>query len=113
MSAPIRFLIVDDEPLAIERLQLLLARMDGVARTTETVTLTIAAAEVDGRLRITIENDRGPDPKAGADHGTGLGLANVCARLAASFGDEAECDHQALPRGGYRVTIIMPLNDHV
>jgi len=31
MSEPIRFLIVDDEPLAVERLQLLLARIDGVA----------------------------------------------------------------------------------
>ena len=31
MTGPIRFLVVDDEPLAIERLQLLLARIDGVA----------------------------------------------------------------------------------
>ncbi|TFI57579.1 response regulator transcription factor [Sphingomonas parva] len=31
MSDPLRFLIVDDEPLAVERLQLLLARMEGVA----------------------------------------------------------------------------------
>ncbi len=31
MTDPIRFLVVDDEPLAIERLQLLLARLDGVA----------------------------------------------------------------------------------
>jgi two-component system response regulator AlgR len=31
MTEPIRFLVVDDEPLAIERLQLLLARIDGVA----------------------------------------------------------------------------------
>jgi two-component system response regulator AlgR len=31
MTKPIRFLVVDDEPLAIERLQLLLARMDGVS----------------------------------------------------------------------------------
>jgi two-component system response regulator AlgR len=31
MAEAIKFLIVDDEPLAIERLQLLLARMDGVA----------------------------------------------------------------------------------
>ena len=31
MTEPLRFLIVDDEPLAVERLQLLLARMDGVA----------------------------------------------------------------------------------
>jgi two-component system response regulator AlgR len=28
---PIRFLVVDDEPLAVERLQILLARMEGVA----------------------------------------------------------------------------------
>jgi two-component system response regulator AlgR len=31
MAEPVRFLIVDDEPLAVERLQLLLARMAGVA----------------------------------------------------------------------------------
>jgi two-component system response regulator AlgR len=31
MTEPIRFLVVDDEPLAIERLQLLLARMEGVS----------------------------------------------------------------------------------
>jgi two-component system response regulator AlgR len=31
MTEPLRFLIVDDEPLAVERLQLLLARMEGVA----------------------------------------------------------------------------------
>ena len=30
MTDPIRFLVVDDEPLAIERLQLLLARIEGV-----------------------------------------------------------------------------------
>ncbi|HEX8064730.1 MAG TPA: LytTR family DNA-binding domain-containing protein [Allosphingosinicella sp.] len=30
MADPIRFLVVDDEPLAVERLQLLLARMEGV-----------------------------------------------------------------------------------
>ena len=31
MADPIRFLIVDDEPLAVERLQLLLARIEGTA----------------------------------------------------------------------------------
>jgi two-component system response regulator AlgR len=30
MTEPVRFLVVDDEPLAIERLQLLLARIEGV-----------------------------------------------------------------------------------
>ena len=83
----------------------------GVARTTEPVTLTISAAEEDGRLRITVENDRGPSAASGAEHGTGVGIANVCERLAARFGSEAECEHEALPDGGYRVTIRMPLND--
>ena len=32
MSAPLRVLVVDDEPLAVERLQLLLARIEGVDR---------------------------------------------------------------------------------
>jgi two-component system response regulator AlgR len=31
MADPIRFLVVDDEPLAVERLQLLLARIEGVS----------------------------------------------------------------------------------
>ena len=30
MTAPLRTLLVDDEPLAIERLQILCAQMDGV-----------------------------------------------------------------------------------
>ena len=84
----------------------------GVARTTEPVTLTISAAEEDGRLRIAVENDRGPSAASGAEHGTGVGIANVCERLAARFGSEAECEHEPLPDGGYRVTIRMPLNDH-
>lgn len=81
----------------------------GVARTNRQVTLTIAAAEEAGRLVIRIENDRGPDPGESGDHGTGVGLANVCDRLAARFGRDAECGHEALPDGGYRVTIAMPI----
>ena len=81
----------------------------GVARTTEQVTLTIEAVEEGGRLVVRIENDRGPDPSAAVMHGTGVGLANVCDRLAARFGREAECSHERLPDGGYRVTIAMPL----
>lgn len=81
----------------------------GVARTTDQVTLTIEASEEAGRLVVRVENDRGPDPAAGPAHGTGVGLANVCDRLAARFGREAECHHEALPNGGYRVTIAMPL----
>jgi two-component system response regulator AlgR len=45
MTDPIRFLVVDDEPLAVERLQLLLARMEGVA-------LAGTASEGAGALRL-------------------------------------------------------------
>ena len=45
MAEPIRILVVDDEPLAVERLQLLLARIEGVA-------LAGAALEGEAALRL-------------------------------------------------------------
>jgi two-component sensor histidine kinase len=81
----------------------------GVARTAETVLLTIAAREEDARLILTVENDRGPESAAADGTGTGVGLANVCERLAARFGRSADCLAVPLPNGGYRVTLSMPL----
>jgi LytS/YehU family sensor histidine kinase len=82
----------------------------GVARTPESVVLTIAAREEDARLVLTVANDRGPSGAGvGAGNGTGVGLANVCERLAARFGRAAECDAGPLPDGGWRVTLAMPL----
>jgi len=82
----------------------------GVARTTEPVTLTVAAREEDARLVLTVENDRGPSGAAtGAGNGTGVGLANVCERLAARFGAAGDCEAEPLPGGGWRVTLAMPL----
>ena len=84
----------------------------GVARTAESVRLTIAAREEDARLILTVENDRGPGASAKSEHGTGVGLVNVCERLAARFGGEATCEHGPLPEGGWRVTLSMPLEIH-
>jgi hypothetical protein len=81
----------------------------GVARTAEPVALTIAAREEDARLILIVENDRGPAEPAKSEHCTGVGLVNVCERLAARFGAEAECEHGPLPDGGWRVTLAMPL----
>ncbi|HYI40487.1 MAG TPA: histidine kinase [Allosphingosinicella sp.] len=80
-----------------------------VARTAEPVRLTVAAREEDSRLILTVENDRGPSDPAASEQGTGVGLVNVCERLAARFGAEAACDHGPLPDGGWRVTLSMPL----
>lgn len=84
----------------------------GVARTAEPVRLTVAARDEDARLILTVENDRGPAAPAKGEQGTGVGLVNVCERLAARFGAEATCDHGPLPDGGWRVTLSMPLEIH-
>ena len=81
----------------------------GVARTKAPVRLTIAAREEDSQLILTVENDRGPPEPVRGEHDTGVGLANVCERLAARFGGEAACESGPLPGGGWRVTLTMPL----
>jgi LytS/YehU family sensor histidine kinase len=81
-----------------------------VARTAEPVTLTIRAREEDARLLLWVENDRGPAACPEHEDGhKGVGLANVCDRLATRFGPEGECAHEPLADGGYRVTLAMPL----
>ncbi|MDB5692465.1 MAG: sensor histidine kinase [Alphaproteobacteria bacterium] len=83
----------------------------GVARTSEPVTLTIAAREEDAKLILSVENDQGPAiPREHEGGRAGVGLINVCERLAARFGPEGECEHGPLPGGGYRVTLTMPLD---
>jgi two-component sensor histidine kinase len=83
----------------------------GVARSRAPVILAITAREEDGRLVVAVENDgTAADPES-ATPGTGVGLANVCERLAARFGSAAECEHAPLPGGGYRVTIAVPLEN--
>jgi LytS/YehU family sensor histidine kinase len=84
----------------------------GVARSTQPVIVRIAARVEDGRLVLIVENDSGATRGSGAAGGTGVGLVNVCERLAARFAGFAECDHGPLPGGGYRVTLTMPLEYH-
>jgi LytS/YehU family sensor histidine kinase len=71
------------------------------------VIVAISAREQNGCLILEVEN--GGEQKGEDEHGTGVGLINVCDRLAARYGQEARCDHGPLPGGGYRVTISMPL----
>jgi hypothetical protein len=80
----------------------------GVARAKQEVTLSIQAAQEDGRLKIIVENDADPADQV-HDHGTGVGLTNVCERLSARFGGAAECRFGPIQTGGFRVTLTMPL----
>jgi hypothetical protein len=81
----------------------------GVARSRDPVTVAIRAREEAGRLVLIVENDAIPvDPERDTP-GTGVGLVNVCERLATRYGEEAGCEHGPLDGGGYRVTIAFPL----
>ena len=51
-------------------------------------------------------------PQLEKTQGHGVGLRNVCDRLAARFGAEATCHHGARPEGGFRVALSMPLRIH-
>jgi two-component system, LytTR family, sensor kinase len=71
------------------------------------VTITLAAREEFDRLVITV-SDNGPGVPQGANHGFGIGLANVRDRLEARFGPEIGFT-SAPEAGGYRTEIRIPL----
>lgn len=75
-----------------------------VARTSNRVTVTIAARRQAGRLRLWVEDD-GP---GGCDPGHGVGLANVAARLELRYGAEALVDHRRTDDGITRTTVDLP-----
>lgn len=81
----------------------------GVARSRETVTLTVRARRVGDRLTLVVEDDA-PATLAGSksEPGTGVGLANVRQRLQVRFGGAASFVPDAAP-GGFAVTMTMPL----
>ena len=71
------------------------------------VTITLAAREEFDRLVITVSDD-GPGVPNGANHGFGIGLANVRDRLEARFGPDIGFVSAPVP-GGYRTEIRIPL----
>ncbi|MEO6247275.1 MAG: histidine kinase [Sphingomicrobium sp.] len=84
----------------------------GVSATREKVVLTIAARPAgDGLLTISLANRAEGAVRAAAskpERGTGVGLANVRARLNARFGDAATCSFGPLDEGGFAVTMTFP-----
>ncbi|WP_086617837.1 sensor histidine kinase [Erythrobacter tepidarius] len=71
------------------------------------VTIRLAAREEFDRLVITVSDD-GPGVPQGANHGFGIGLANVRDRLEARFGPDIGFTSAPVP-GGYRTEIRIPL----
>lgn len=79
-----------------------------VARSSGLVTLTVAATAADGWLTIRVEDDGGT-PTGPPIKGTGTGLRNVRDRLAAKYGAEHSLTSEALPDGGFRTEMRLPL----
>jgi signal transduction histidine kinase len=87
----------------------------GVARSTRPVTVTIRARSAQGNLHLTVEDDGLAEAETGllpSEKGHGVGLRNVCDRLAARFGATATCHYGARAEGGFRVALTMPLRIH-
>lgn len=80
----------------------------GVARTNAPVTLAIRARASDGALHLTVEDNARPSTPGA--RGEGVGLRNVCDRLATRFGAAATCSYGPRPDGGFSVHIIVPMS---
>lgn len=80
----------------------------GVSRSQRPVTVTIAAQSLGDRLELSVEDD-GQQAPTQDEAGCGVGLANVAARLKASYGRDAGCVSGPLAGGGWMVRLSLPL----
>lgn len=80
----------------------------GVSRSQRPVTVTIAADQVGDRLELWVRDD-GEVSSTPAEGGCGVGIANVEARLRASYGDAGDCVAGRPSAGGWLVRLTMPL----
>ena len=86
----------------------------GVSKSRKAVVVRIEARRLDSqRMLLEISNrpkHGGKDELPAATHeGTGLGLANVCQRLEARWGNRASCRYGPMTGGGFRVSLTIPV----
>ena len=89
----------------------------GVSKSRKAVIIRIDARHLDNHRMVVEVTNRlkhgGQDELPAATHeGTGLGLANVCQRLEARFGHHASCRFGPLAKGGFKVSLTMPVETH-
>jgi signal transduction histidine kinase len=90
----------------------------GVSKSRKAVVIRLEARHLDNqRMALEISNrlkHGGKDELPAATHeGTGLGLANVCQRLEARWGNRASCRYGPMTGGGYKVSLTMPVETNV
>jgi len=89
----------------------------GVSKSRKAVVIRIEARHLDNhRMVLEISNrlkNGGTDELPAATHeGTGLGMTNVCQRLAERFGGRASCRYGPMTSGGYKVALTMPVESN-
>jgi two-component system, LytTR family, sensor kinase len=86
----------------------------GVSKSRKAVIVQIEARHLDDHRMVVeisnrLKNGGKEDHPAATHEGTGVGLANVCQRLDARFGNRASCRFGAMSGGGYKVSLTMPV----
>ncbi len=86
----------------------------GVSKSRKAVVIRIEARHLDNhRMVLEISNrlkhGGKEDLPAATYEGTGLGLANVCQRLEARWGNRASCRYGPMNSGGFKVSLTMPV----
>jgi signal transduction histidine kinase len=83
----------------------------GIASRVAATTVTVAAREDQGALRLRVSDD-GPgfSGTAGARRGTGVGISNTRRRLTQLYGDRASIDVEDTSPSGATVTITLPFH---
>jgi two-component system LytT family sensor kinase len=86
----------------------------GVSKSRKAVLIRLEARHLDDHRMVLeisnkLKNGGKEDLTASTHEGTGLGLANVCQRLDARFGNRASCRFGAMTGGGYKVSLTMPV----
>ena len=89
----------------------------GVSKSRKAVIIRIDARHLDNHRMVVEVTNRlkhgGQGELPAATHeGTGLGLANVCQRLEARFGTHASCRFGPMAKGGFKVSLTMPVETH-
>ncbi|MGX6647895.1 sensor histidine kinase [Maricaulaceae bacterium MS644] len=80
----------------------------GVSRSSRPVNVRVSASRVaDNRLSLSVTDDGGGAPHAGASGG-GVGLSNVAARLRTLYGAEATLDYGPTVDNGFAVNLVLP-----